>query len=139
MPLIEVKDLSFFYDQALEKVIKRLSLQIGAGEFVSIQGPSGSGKSTLLYLLAGFLRPTSGHIFFAGQDLTSLDESETAIFRNRRMGFIFQQFHLVSRKTVLENVLMPELYPVEVESKNDDAEPRAIQILAKLGLGDKLH
>src|SRR4051794_18765072 len=98
MSLVEARGLSFTYKSSTQRIIHDLSLSIAPGEFVSVQGPSGSGKSTLLYLLAGFLKPSSGQIFFDGQDLQSLDAEDTAIFRNRHMGFIFQQFHLMGRK-----------------------------------------
>lgn len=140
MSLVEARELTFSYRGSAQTVVKNLSLKIERGEFLSIQGPSGSGKSTLLYLLAGFLRPSGGHIFFDGQDLNSLDQEDTAIFRNRHMGFIFQQFHLMARKTVLENVLLSDLYPVEMERGAGEAHrEEAILLLQRLGLGDKMN
>lgn len=135
--VVEVDDLSFSYDPAKVEILKNLSLSIKPGEFVSVQGPSGSGKSTLLYLLAGFLSPTKGKVYFDAKDFASLSHLETAELRNQRMGFIFQHFHLLPRKSVLENILLPDDYPIEVESANSSRE-RAIELCERLGIGDKL-
>jgi macrolide transport system ATP-binding/permease protein len=138
MPLIEANRIAFNYRGSDQLIIKDLSLDIGTGEFVSIQGPSGSGKSTLLYLLAGFLKPTRGQISVANKNLSKLSELETAQFRNRSLGFIFQQFHLMARKTVLQNILLPEIYPIEIKQETVGLEERARELCLKLGLGDKM-
>lgn len=138
MPLIEVKNLTFKYKNAIQPIINKLSLSIGPGEFVSIQGPSGSGKSTLLYLLAGFLHPNSGEVKFADLNLAKINDLKTAALRNEKMGFIFQHFHLLPRKSVLENILLPTNYPVETE-QGSDSRDRAIELCEKLGLSDKIH
>src|SRR5688572_8403633 len=88
-------------------VLRDVSLDVRAGELVSIMGPSGSGKSTLLQILGGLDRPTAGQIHFAGIDLATLTDGQTAAFRRQRIGFVFQFFHLLPRATVLENVLLP--------------------------------
>jgi macrolide transport system ATP-binding/permease protein len=135
--LIDVKDLTFIYPNSDQVILKNLSLTIQPGEFVSVQGVSGSGKSTLLYLLAGFLHPTKGRVLFDGEDFAGLDDLETASLRNHRMGFIFQQFHLLARKSVLENVLLPESYPIETEPAPIDVS-RARDLCEQVGIGAKV-
>jgi putative ABC transport system ATP-binding protein len=88
-------------------IVHDVSFEIRAGESVAIVGASGAGKSTLLALLAGLDEPTSGHVRLAGQDLTALDEDGRARLRARRVGFVFQSFHLIPALTALENVMLP--------------------------------
>ena len=88
-------------------IVDDVSLDIAAGESVAISGPSGAGKSTLLALLAGLDTPTRGRVLLAGQDLTQLDEDGRARLRARRVGFVFQSFHLIPALTALENVMLP--------------------------------
>jgi len=101
---IEAKELSKIYGQGENRVIalERASLVIAPGDFISIMGPSGSGKSTLLHLLSGLDRPTSGHLTYDGKDIYSLSDKELSAFRRRRIGFIFQQFHLLPVLTARE-------------------------------------
>ena len=108
---IEAKELSKIYGQGENRVIalERASLVIAPGDFISIMGPSGSGKSTLLHLLSGLDRPTSGHLTYDGKDIYSLSDKELSAFRRRRIGFIFQQFHLLPVLTARENIIMPLL------------------------------
>jgi putative ABC transport system ATP-binding protein len=111
------------------EVLRGVDLRVASGETVAIVGESGSGKSTLLSLLAGLDVPTSGRVLLDGADLTSLAERELARLRARRLGIVFQQFHLVSGFTALENVSLP----LELQGEAD-AEARARAVLDQVGL-----
>ncbi len=113
--MIEVKNLNFSFrsENQIFPVIKKLSFEIKQGEFLAIQGPSGSGKSTMLYLLGGLLRFESGQIKINGTDLLLLSDDELCLFRNKHIGFVFQQFHLLPKTSVLQNILLPSYYPLE--------------------------
>ena len=108
---IEAKELSKIYGEGENRVtaLDRASLTIAPGDFISIMGPSGSGKSTLLHLLSGLDRPTSGHLTYDGKAIYSLSDKERSAFRRQRIGFIFQQFHLLPVLTARENITMPLL------------------------------
>lgn len=108
---------SFQIEQTGISVIKNVSLEVKAGEFVAIMGKSGSGKSTLLSLLAGLDYPDSGRVLLNGDDLTALDEEQLALKRQRDMGFVFQSFHLIPTLTVAENVA----FPLQIAGQPDDA------------------
>lgn len=138
MPIIDTRNLSFQYqvESAETAAVRDLSFSIYEAEFVAIVGKSGSGKSTLFHLLGCLLRPTSGQIFLAGLDVSSLQDHEVAHLRNREIGFVFQQFHLLPRATVLQNVLLPTLYTEDSSSKKE-WEEKAHQILDQVGLGRK--
>ncbi len=129
MALIEAKSLRKIYgtDESQTVAVSDVSLSIKKGEFVAIMGPSGSGKSTLLHVLGFLDRPTSGEYFFEGREMSSYTEDELAHIRNRKMGFIFQSFNLLSRTTVLENVKLPLLYSHVPESKWEATAMHAIQ------------
>ena len=111
-----------------------LSLSLGSGDAASIVGPSGSGKSTLLYILGGLEPPTSGTVTLDGVDPFTLAPAELAVFRNRRVGFVFQDHLLLPQCTVLENVLIPTL----VGDPDRDAVVRARELLERVGLADRL-
>ncbi|EPG66434.1 ABC transporter ATP-binding protein [Leptospira wolffii] len=115
-------------------IIKDVSLEIKAGEFVSLTGKSGSGKSTLLYLISSLDDPTQGKVHIDEKDLASLPPKELHMFRNRHMGFVFQFHYLLPEFTSLENVLMPAMKAGVREEKKKDA----IELLERFGLGDKL-
>ncbi len=106
---IDAKNLSKIYGDGENRVVAldRASLEIEEGDFLSIMGPSGSGKSTLLHLLSGLDRPSSGNLFYDGEDIYSLPDSKLSAFRRRRIGFIFQQFNLLPVLTAEENIMMP--------------------------------
>ena len=108
---VEAKELSKIYGAGENKVVAldRASLTIAPGDFISIMGPSGSGKSTLLHLLSGLDRPTSGHLTYDGKDIYTLSDRELSAFRRQRIGFIFQQFHLLPVLTARENIILPRL------------------------------
>ncbi len=109
--LIEAENVSRLYGSGSSQVaaLQEVSLTIRPGDFLSIMGPSGSGKSTLLHLLSGLDRPTSGRLLYDGQDIYGLRDRELSAFRRSRIGFIFQQFHLLPVLTAQENILMPLL------------------------------
>ena len=109
--IIQATDLSKIYGEGENRVVAldRASLAIAPGDLISIMGPSGSGKSTLLHLLSGLDRPTSGQLTYDGKDIYRLGDKELSAFRRRRIGFIFQQFHLLPVLTARENIIMPLL------------------------------
>ena len=127
-------DLSLGRGAARVHILKGISLEIGRGEAVGLVGPSGSGKSTLLMTMAGLERPDSGQVVVDGVDLSGLDEDALARFRGRRIGIVFQSFHLVPTMTALENAALP----LELAGA-DDAFARATRELEAVGLGGRLH
>jgi putative ABC transport system ATP-binding protein len=112
-----------------------IDLRVARGEFVAIMGPSGSGKSTLLNVLGGLDRPDSGRYRLAQDEVSALDDDAASAVRNRRIGFVFQSFHLLPRLTVLENVLLPQRY---ARVPDADAPARARALLERIGLGQRL-
>jgi len=116
--------------------LNEVSLEIEAGEFISIVGPSGSGKSTLLNLLGALDRPTSGHVYVEGSDLFRRNENQLADFRNKKLGFIFQAHNLLMRTSVIANVALPSMIGGEPRGKR---MKRARELLENVGLGDKLR
>src|SRR5579864_7813248 len=109
--IVSIRNLSKIYAQGEIQVtaLDNISLDIAAGEFLTLMGPSGSGKSTLLHILAGIDRPTSGECFVQGVDVTKLNESQLADWRNQNVGFVFQTFNLLPVLTAYENVELPLL------------------------------
>ncbi|MGC3966795.1 MAG: ABC transporter ATP-binding protein [Pirellulales bacterium] len=137
MTQLAVSDVSKDYptrDKPLS-VLRGCSLELASGQNAAILGPSGSGKSTLLYIIGTLDRPTGGRVTLDGVDPFALSEPELATFRNRRLGFVFQDHHLLPQCSVLENVLVPTL--ADSPSKTDAAE-RAKELLKRVGLGDRL-
>ncbi len=115
-------------------VLEDVTLELGRGDAVSIMGPSGSGKSTLLYILGALDAPSSGTVTLDGQNPFALDENKLATFRNKEVGFVFQDHCLLPQLTVLENVLTPTLI---ADSSNGYTE-RAKELLAQVGLTERL-
>ncbi len=111
VPIVQIRDLTKIYAQGEIDVtaLDHITLDIGAEEFLSLMGPSGSGKSTLLHIIAGVDRPTSGECLVQGVEVTRLNESELADWRNHNVGFIFQTFNLIPVLTAAENVELPLL------------------------------
>jgi lipoprotein-releasing system ATP-binding protein len=116
-------------------VLRDISLDVPRGEAVAVMGPSGSGKSTLLYIVGTLERPTSGKLRLEGQDPFALDEAALADFRNRHIGFVFQDHHLLPQLSVLENVLIPTLV---FRGESRDAEKWARELLERVGLTARL-
>ena len=118
-------------------VLRAVELEVEPESFLAVVGPSGSGKTTLLGLLAGLDRPTAGRVVLDGEDLFALTEDERAEFRARRVGFVFQTFHLLPTLTALENVLVP-LELQKGGGRGADLRRRATELLDRVGLGDRL-
>ena len=123
------------YGDAL--VIDGLTLRVDHGELMSIVGTSGSGKTTLLNMVGGLDRNYEGTVKVLGRDLRGLSDKELSAFRNETIGFVFQHFHLLPHLTCRENVLMPSYFARD-QSPRDKAARQAIDVLAKVGLSDKL-
>ncbi len=134
--LIEVKDLQKVYKTGASElaVLKGISFEIKPGEAVCLLGTSGAGKSTLLQILGTLDRPTSGEVFYRGQNLFELDDEALAQFRNQKMGFVFQFHHLIQEMTALENVMLPALIANE---NKIEATDKAMNWLQFLGLGER--
>ena len=116
------------------RILENVSFSMAPGEAAAIMGPSGSGKSTLLYILGALDRPTSGTVTLGGEDPFTLNANALAAFRNRRIGFIFQDHALLPQCSVLENVLVPTL----VGAPDPDAPSRAKALVDRVGLGSRL-
>ncbi|MDP2942152.1 MAG: ABC transporter ATP-binding protein, partial [Candidatus Omnitrophota bacterium] len=132
--MIEIKHLSKTYAMGAAEVraLDDVSLKIDAGEFVAIMGASGSGKSTLMHLMGLLDRPDSGSYLLGGKDVTKLPDDELAATRNRLIGFVFQQFHLLPRMTALENAELPLIYAGQRRLKD-----KAREKIEEIGLGDR--
>lgn len=141
MSLIDINNLHFSYKAGKIKIpiFSNFNLRIEKGDFVAIRGPSGSGKSTLLYLLAGLLKFKKGSIHLDGRDISKLSDLDLSILRNKEIGFIFQQFHLLTKTSVLENILLPTLYPIEIRKKEKGLAKKANDIAKNLGIEDRLN
>ena len=135
--MIKLQNVSKTYLLGDEEVhaVEGVSLEIATKEYISILGSSGSGKSTLMYLVGLLEHPSSGKIYLEGKDVSTLTDNELSEIRNRSVGFVFQQFNLITKFTVFENVLLPTRY---VKKRLDfDPELRAEELLKKFGLWDR--
>ncbi len=137
--MIDIKHVSKIYqlDTGEFRALDDVSLTIRKGEFVSIVGPSGCGKSTLMQVLGLLDRPTKGEIIINDQKISVLNDDQLSHIRSQVVGFVFQQFNLITKMTVLENVLLPTLYA----RKKLDFVPkdRAVELLTRFGIGTKLN
>ncbi len=138
MALIEIRNLGKTYDlgEVQVRALHDVSLEIADGEFVALIGPSGSGKSTLMNTLGCLDRPTTGSYRLAGEEVAGMRPDQLAQVRNRRIGFVFQNFNLLARTTALENVETPLLYNRSCPRR--ERRKRATSMLARVGLGDRL-
>jgi putative ABC transport system ATP-binding protein len=135
--MIELSGIRKCYRRGGDEIraLDGIDLSIVRGEFVAIMGPSGSGKSTLLNVLGALDRPDQGSYRLDEQDVSSLDDDAASDLRNRRIGFVFQSFHLLPRLSVLENVLLPQRYAA---TPDDQAPTRARELLARMGLAQRV-
>ena len=126
---------TYVVGKRLLEVLRGVDVDIGRGDFVALRGASGTGKSTLLHLIGGLDTPNAGEIFFAGQNVSRFSEGELTRFRNRRVGFVFQAYHLLPELTALENVCLPARI---ARIATGNAAKRAGELLARVGLRDRL-
>jgi putative ABC transport system ATP-binding protein len=135
--MIELENIAKIYDIGEVKVnaLDNVSFRCEKGEVVSIMGPSGSGKSTLLNVLGCLDRPTNGRYCLEGQDVSSLNDNQLAVIRNRKLGFVFQSYNLLPKMTALENVELPMVYAGQGHRRE-----RALEALESVGIGNRaLH
>ncbi|MDF2922474.1 MAG: macrolide transporter ATP-binding protein [Paenibacillaceae bacterium] len=136
--MIQITDLVHIFSDGEKstEVLRGISFEIREGEVIAIQGRSGSGKSTLLNIMGGFLKPTSGSVKVNLIDIIKLGENQLSLFRQKHVGFVFQQFHLFSNMTALANVEEPLFY---AGVRKKARQSRAKEILERVGLGDRMH
>lgn len=134
--ILETKDLVKYYGSGdnLVKAIDHTDIRVEPGEFVAVVGRSGSGKSTLLHMLGGLDRPDSGKVLVEGRDIFRLKDDRLAVFRRRKIGFIFQSYNLVSSLNVWENIVLP----IGLDGRKVDRE-YVMDLVQKIGMADRLH
>jgi len=139
--IIETIDVTKIYGMgdATVSALKGISIEINSGEFVAIIGPSGSGKSTLMHILGCLSRPTSGKYILDGEDVSDLDKVQLARIRNKKLGFVFQAYNLLSRTSALKNVTLPLLYNHTNPMNMEDSDEKARAMLELVGLADRLN
>jgi putative ABC transport system ATP-binding protein len=137
-PLIELRKVwkTYHLGTIALDVLKDVSLHINQGEFVVIVGPSGSGKSTMMNQVGILDHPTSGSIYLEGTNISTLEESDLAQLRGKKIGFVFQQFNLIPTLTALENVVLPTVFQNLPEAERQE---KAEKLLTLVGLGDRMH
>lgn len=139
--IIQTRDLRKVYGMGDIQVhaLDGVDIRINEGEFVAVMGPSGSGKSTLMNILGCLDRPTQGQYLLAGEDVSGLDKIQLAAIRNRRLGFIFQSFNLLSRTSALRNVMLPLVYKRSEKLTPAEREQKALAALEAVGLAERAH
>jgi len=136
--IIRLEDISKIYGSGETEVraLSGVNLVVEQGEFCAIMGASGSGKSTMMNMIGCLDRPTSGRYYLDGVDVAGLEDSELATIRNRKIGFVFQQFHLLPQLDAMENVMLPMVY---ANIPATERRERATEALVQVGLGNRLH
>ncbi len=137
--VIELTDIKreFLVGNEVVRALRGVSFDIEEGEFVTIMGTSGSGKSTMLNILGCLDLPTSGRYLLDGNDVRSMSRNELAVLRNRKIGFVFQNYNLLAKTTAVENVELPLMYNSKVGAR--ERRERAVAALQAVGLGDRLE
>jgi putative ABC transport system ATP-binding protein len=137
--IIEIKNLrkDYYMGEVTVHALRGIDLNIYGGEFIAIMGASGSGKSTMLNILGCLDKPSAGDYFLDGVDVKSLDKDATARIRNKKIGFVFQSYNLLSRTTALENVELPLFYNGKIRPK--ERKEKALSALKAVGLTDRMH
>ncbi|MBM3250008.1 MAG: ABC transporter ATP-binding protein [Candidatus Omnitrophica bacterium] len=138
--MLEAKNIHKVYSNGKKelRVLKGVSLTIERDSFTAITGPSGAGKSTLLHILGGLDAPSEGKVSFKGEDLYALGDAALAGIRNKRIGFVFQFYHLLSEFSALENVFFPGLIDFKSRSAGKELKKRAVELLKQVGLGERM-
>ena len=136
--IINLEHISKIYGAGITEVkaLLDVSLVVEQGEYCSIMGPSGSGKSTAMNVIGCLDRPTSGAYYLDGMDVSQLDDTELALIRNRKIGFVFQQFHLLPQLSAIENVMLPMVYAGVLYRER---QQRAAHALERVGLANRLN
>ena len=136
--VLDLRDICKSYMQGKEPVpvLHHIQLQVEEGEYLAIMGPSGSGKSTLMNIIGLLDKQTSGDYFFDGQDMAQCSDNQLSTIRNQKIGFVFQNFNLLPRQSVLENVALPLLY---AGVRKKERLERAKEILARVGLEERIQ
>jgi len=140
MSLIVLKDIykTYHLGEMDVPVLKGISLNIGRGEYVALMGASGSGKSTLMNILGCLDHPTTGEYWLDGEEVSRFSSDQRAMVRNKKIGFVFQSFNLLSRTTAVDQVAMPLSYTA-AGITDREARSRATEMLKRVGLGDRIH
>ncbi len=136
IPVIRLENVFKTYDlgEIQVQALRGVSLEVYEGEFVAVMGPSGSGKSTVMNILGCLDRPTRGHYYLDGVDVSQMSKNELARIRNHKLGFVFQQFNLLSRTSALENVELPTVY---AGIRPEERAKRALESLTRVGLAER--
>jgi putative ABC transport system ATP-binding protein len=135
-PVIRLENVYKTYDlgEIQVQALRGVSLEVRQGEFVAVMGPSGSGKSTIMNILGCLDRPTKGHYFLDGVDVSGMSKTQLAGIRNKKLGFVFQQFNLLARTSAVENVELPTVY---AGISPEERTKRAMDALTRVGLADR--
>jgi lipoprotein-releasing system ATP-binding protein len=139
--MLEAKNIHKVYSNGKKQleVLRGVNLNIEEGRFIAVVGPSGAGKSTLLHILGGLDAPTQGEVAFEGENIYRLNDTALAGIRNKKIGFVFQFYHLLSEFTVLENAIMPSLISNGRRNTDDGIRKQALTLLSQVGLGDRTN
>ena len=138
MKILEVKDLSKTYivNKRQNNVLKNVNFSVEEGEMIAIMGPSGSGKSTLLYTVSGMDNMTAGEVLFCGKELSKMSDKELSAMRLDKMGFVFQQMHMLKNLTILDNIILPAMQAKSKETKREEIVERGHGLMRKLDIID---